>query len=413
MPNISFIDAHCHLFNKNELTFGGKLLSTLLDTITLIDNGNYQDANDLLQRVNAFMDVALKPVDEIASILFDQYGKDSAIVPLIYDMYFLSDNIQTDIQKHLTFLHKRVNEAPDRSPIPSEVLTGVNQLVQKITPSWVDSLIRDNCFEQQVQDMIQLKSKFGDRIYPFISFDPRRGGNLDAIKKYVGPGKPFQGVKLYAPLGYSAAHPSMMESNGLYDYCQSNAIPIVAHCSNGGMPTLCDCVRVKKGSWVIGGPNGQPLDSVNPSPDAIQLQKTTDVDFSHMKNKTQLKSQYFNHPRIWEKVLAAFPNLRLDLAHFGGDGDDWRQIIAGMLTAQHPNLYADVSCTSDAKHLKQMWDQYQGSAWIQSRLMYGSDFSILLMFSNLPDFCRGVAAQFNRNNSGFYCDNAKRFLGIS
>jgi len=139
------------------------------------------------------------------------------------------------------------------------------------------------------------------------------------------------------------------------------------------------------------------------------------VDFS--KGGAAQKSLYFNHPGIWRIVLEEFPNLRLNLAHFGGDCSDWRSRIAQMIDSnKYHNLYTDISCRTKDAELQGIRAEYNSSESVQRRLMYGSDFTILLLSSDLPDFTAGVGADhifpFEKHND-IYWDNARRFLKLS
>ncbi|MEI8185816.1 MAG: hypothetical protein WCG19_03870 [Chlorobiaceae bacterium] len=53
---MKIIDVHCHVFSEDILTFAGKLLIALGDVITdLIDSGDYDHADDVIERINAFI----------------------------------------------------------------------------------------------------------------------------------------------------------------------------------------------------------------------------------------------------------------------------------------------------------------------------------------------------------------------
>ncbi len=120
------------------------------------------------------------------------------------------------------------------------------------------------------------------------------------------------------------------------------------------------------------------------------------------------KSLYFNHPDIWKVVLDEFPSLRLNLAHFGGDCRDWRSKIVQMIASnKYHNLYTDISCRTNDAELRGIRTEYDKSEAVQRRLMYGSDFSILLLSSDLPDFIAGVEADIYSHST-----NIKTSIGI-
>ena len=399
------IDVHCHLFSKDVLTWGGKILVSLGDLVTgLIDSGDYQHAEDKVQRINAFINMSQNDPSLIANALFDTCGEGSIIVPLMYDMYYLTHDQQQDFNNQT----KGVLQQFDAYNHPDEARAALLRadLVSiggKVLEDIANIALKDNSFDIQQQDMIALKNQFGDRIYPFLSFDPRRSGNLDVIKANVGPDKPFRGVKLYTPLGFSAAHPAMMDKqNGLYAYCVANDIPLIAHCSCPGMPTMNDHLYVPNGSWVYDGGQGK----------TVQLAMDEVVDFSDVS--AEVKSQYFTHPEIWRIVLDAFPTLRLNLAHFGGNRKDWRDIIASMINSnKYQNLYTDISCLAESEILHDISGIYNESSAVKRRLMFGSDFTILLLASDVTDFINGTQLVFPLDqHDDFYFDNARRFLKL-
>lgn len=399
------IDVHCHLFNKDVLTLGGKIIAALGDIITdLIDNGNYEDADTKIKRINAFVEMSEKKSAKIADALFRKYGEGSIIVPLMYDMYYLTHDQQKDFTDQLAGLLERfdVHDHKGNAKV-AEIKEGLEGIKGKVLKDLADEALRRDSFDIQVKGMAKLKKSFKDGIYPFISFDPRRSGNIEAIKGSVGAGKTFQGVKLYPPLGFSAAHPAMMDKqNGLYAWCVANDIPITAHCSCPGMPTMNDRLYVPHGSLVF--------DETRKA--VVKTTMDEVIDFSDKSAET--KSQYFNHPEIWRRVLDEFPSLRLNLAHFGGGSDDWRALIAGMINSNsYQNLYTDISCRTEADALADIRSKYDASEALKRRLMYGSDFTILLLSSDLTDFCAGVDKTFPADaDKAVYWDNARRFLKL-
>ena len=417
------IDVHCHVFNKDVLTIGGKILAALADILTdLIDNGNYKNAEEKIERVNAFLDMSNKSAPIIAEALYKAYGDGSIIVPLMYDMYYLTRDLEKDFRKTLNGIldvfDKHEHKDNDKAAIIRGRIQGIGNTSMKDSAK---KLIHRSSFDIQVRNMKALKKQFGDRVYPFMSFDPRRSGNLEMIKQNVGPDKPFHGVKLYAPLGFSAADKTMMDKqSGLYAHCVANDIPITAHCSCPGMPTMNDRLNIPCDTLVFISDTSKPDDKDGACSKFNQggLFRTTmeeTVDFSDGGNAR--KSLYFNHPDIWKFVLDEFPSLRLNLAHFGGDCSDWRSKIAQMIASnKYQNLYTDISCRTNRSELQSIRAEYDSSESVQRRLMYGSDFTILLLSLDLPHFIAGVEADdiFSYDkHKDIYWDNARRFLKLS
>jgi predicted TIM-barrel fold metal-dependent hydrolase len=428
---MKMIDAHCHLFNEDVLNQTGKVLVNLADIIAdLIEFANLDDILKKLDRIDGFIDISRCGATEIAQDMYKVYGDSDGpiIVPLMYDMFYLTHDLDAEVaaRKNAVDDLEQLRGKVDGSVL-DQVKTKMAELFDQVkndAQAFADNkglasldLIRHNSFDIQVADMTRLKSEFGDRIYPFMSFDPRRLGNLDLIKSNVGADKPFQGVKIYAPLGFSAADPAMMAHGGLYEYCVLNDIPIIAHCSCPGMPTMNDHLHVVAGSWVFES-NGseEPKDDGGcckyNNGEIRQLQMDETVDFSGTGSRK--KSLYFNHPDIWEVVLNKYPNLRIDLAHFGGDSTAWRDKIGDMISSgSYPNLYTDLSCQESKEVVEKIKNKYDNSEQVKRRLMYGSDFTILALYDDLDTFFSMVngifpAADYN----DVYRDNAKRFLKL-
>ncbi len=248
-------------------------------------------------------------------------------------------------------------------------------------------------WEEQLRQIIELKNnpKYSDKIYPFLAIDPRRPGIADYAKTNVGKGKPFAGIKLYTPNGYSPTDPLLFGSNGnkdgLYAFCEENGIPVTAHNSDGGFATLSKSVFVSGLIHV----NGQ-LHNLN-NERLIFTKKILDKDAVYERAVT------LNHPMIWRKVAEKYPNLLLNLAHFGGgkqlnaaveNPDDdmlWSNGIIALLEDDRYNVYTDLSCFSDFNVLTNL---ILSKAYpkIKHRILYGSDYTLLLFFEN--DFDNNV-----------------------
>lgn len=164
-------------------------------------------------------------------------------------------------------------------------------------------------------------------------------GDIDMIKPYD-----FIGIKVYPPLGFNPWPTEKWETNAneemekvrfLYDFCQTNNIPITAHCSDGGF-------RVDK------------------------------------------KYAHLAHPDKWAMVLSNYPNLRLNLAHFGAANENWRKAIANLILENY-NVYTDISYRGVDKeyydNLRKLLDSHASDKRekLMERIIFGSDFMINLM----------------------------------
>lgn len=248
-------------------------------------------------------------------------------------------------------------------------------------------------FGEQIKQITDLKDHpdYKDMIYPFLAVDPRRPGILDYARNNVGKGKLFAGIKLYCPNGYSPTDPLLFGKNndrdGLYAFCEDNGIPVTAHNSDGGFATLADSVDINGLIHI----NGVLYQSNNER--VIFTKKVFETNGVYERAIT------LNHPLIWEKVVEKYPGLILNLAHFGGgkqlnaaidDPDNetlWCNRIIAMVKNPDYNVYTDVSCFTEFDILKKF---YKSPVFqeIKHRVLYGSDYTLLLLFEN--DFKNNV-----------------------
>lgn len=248
-------------------------------------------------------------------------------------------------------------------------------------------------WEEQLRQITDLKNnpKYSHKVFPFLAIDPRRPGIADYARENVGKGKTFAGIKLYCPNGYSPTDPLLFgkgdQKGGLYAFCEDNGIPVTAHNSDGGFATLAKSVFITGTIHV----NGELHELENER--VIFSKSILDKDAVYERALT------LNHPLIWQKVAEKYPNLRLNLAHFGGgkqlgaavdNPDDetlWSNRIIALLKDDRYTVYTDVSCFSDFGVL-QKFIESPVYPEIKHRVLYGSDFTLLLFFEN--DFDENV-----------------------
>ena len=198
--------------------------------------------------------------------------------------------------------------------------------------------------DEQHAELVRLarSEKYKDIVIPFAHIDPRREDALTRLKTLVENDN-FKGVKIYPPLGYGPDHPVMMDE--IYPYMVEKGIPLLAHCSPG---------------WVVS------------------------------RDITVGEAHGLAHPNNYKKVMHAFPELRICLAHFGGvsewkkhlDGQrnssnqTWLEAIVDLITSgDYPNLYADISYTifkfqENAPFLKILLEDEA----IAPKVLFGSDY---------------------------------------
>lgn len=131
----------------------------------------------------------------------------------------------------------------------------------------------------------------------------------------------FDGVKIYPPLS------SIMDDK-LFQICSNNGIPITAHCGHYGFTkTVWNISDTKQGD-----------------------------------------------PEIWHPVLAKYPNLKINLAHFGGGSEEYEKTILDLMR-KYPNVYTDTafSCGKD-KRMEPYRKALLNEPDFKNRLLFGTDF---------------------------------------
>jgi predicted TIM-barrel fold metal-dependent hydrolase len=236
----------------------------------------------------------------------------------------------------------------------------------------------------------------GARIHPFVAFDPRRevvrrlagpqdaasyrpfgdGRIFDPASVYVPASAPppainrdsgalemvrhaieaggFLGVKVYPPVGFAPLENARLRSSepelsprldlalrALYAYCEAEEVPITAHTSAG--------------------------------------------------NEYGIGFRELVGPDRWAPVMRLYPNLRLNLGHFGHDygidrahgvntGAAWIRQAAALIQV-YPNVYADLSNSPlvfdpeyAARYVPYLREIVARFPKVKARLMYGSDW---------------------------------------
>ena len=298
-------------------------------------------------------------------------------VPLMMDIYFMLDAVpessKSGFQKKAEEIQNSVIETVwnsiRRSESPSD-----NHL-KKLIKSAMDESdgTLHGCkmtpgFKMHLQELERLHNLYPDSVLPFLAVDPRRPGIAGLVEKMVGKKGPFFGVKLYPRLGYLPTHPDL---DGILDFCQRYAIPIITHASAGGLPPTDD--------WIY--------------------------------------EDYCN-PAEWIPVLKKYPRLKVDFAHFGGKNIQWRESILNLIK-QYPNVYTDVSCYTDTGRLEKVRDCLTENPILEKRLMFGTDYTVMLLtdFRDLNGYFDHFHPEkgkiFNAKTlDAMMVENPRRFLGI-
>lgn len=231
-------------------------------------------------------------------------------------------------------------------------------------------------FVRQVEDLAQLTkevNKEGERIIPFLGIDPRRPDLLDMVKCCIEE-KGYKGLKLYPGLGF---FPHDKKLYPVYEYAEKYQIPITTHC----IPKNKNHFRYR------------------PTPEMIELAKTIKNYNDKYRSKPYHFAQYLNHPFWYSELLKDFPNLKINLAHFGGNeewdkyldlpnddadrNDNWYSQIRQLLK-DYPNVYSDISFTVYDNNLYPLLKNLINSVYkdpkiysLREKILFGTDFYML------------------------------------
>jgi predicted TIM-barrel fold metal-dependent hydrolase len=230
------------------------------------------------------------------------------------------------------------------------------------------------------------------RLHPFVGFDPRAqvravlAGQpitpLDVVKSAVLD-HGFVGVKVYPPMGWkplgntvtidmTAAEAKRLDAElrKFYSWCQEDEVPVTAHAnrSNFADPSFAD----------FAGPTG------------------------------------------WQQALQEFPDLHVDLGHFGGakaitPPTGWPWAMAN-LAVSRPHVYADVGNhriddpTVAAGYLDTLEAIFAdpSTTEMDERLMYGSDWFMLAILPEHEQFLSNYRTLYQNR---FHAPRTKKFMG--
>ncbi|MEO0337965.1 MAG: amidohydrolase family protein [Bacteroidota bacterium] len=211
-------------------------------------------------------------------------------------------------------------------------------------------------------------------VLPFLFCDPRRI-NLpkedqlyEIFNEAFATENPFFGVKLYPCLGYD---PSDYRLWPIYEICEKKNIPVLSHCGGDTVSTPHRSISVFQGTKKV----------------TVEGDRRKDVSYQ------------LNDPARWKLVLEKFPNLRLNIAHFGSeatwsstkpvdkkiDPQQRKEIIMDLMN-KYPHVYSDFSYTiADEQASRNFIRLLKKDDLLQERSMFGSDFWVVYYEGSLKE----------------------------
>lgn len=253
-------------------------------------------------------------------------------------------------------------------------------------------------FQEQLDQLLELKKKFPNRLYPFLAVDPRRENILQIVKENIDKQKKFLGIKLHPQLGYLPTHPVLME---LFEYCEKRNIPITTHCAPFSPSSTMKTINIEGETH-----NGKKFKSINTA----------------MKFKTSNEiCEYFCNPVNWSPVLETFPSLRLNFAHFGGmefmkfmkgKTGTWTDKIINFM-AKYRNVYTDISYIVFYRRVYPMIKKMIHSS-IGHKILFGTDKYIVLLEAHINQILNSCYVEFSPEElHAITVINPENFLTLS
>jgi predicted TIM-barrel fold metal-dependent hydrolase len=215
-------------------------------------------------------------------------------------------------------------------------------------------------FRDQILELAKLKKDpaYSDILLPFVFAHPERVGIHSLIYQCFSEYN-FAGIKLYPPLGY---YPFDKRLYMVYQMAEEHQIPITTHCSRGG---IFYKGKISK---------------------EMRIHPITGKEYKAHKNK--FVTDIYTDPDNYNYLLKDFPNLKINLAHFGGS-DEWDKYLVNSidddgelswylkvrgLIAKYPNVYTDVSYTMYKKDLLPLLKVNLEDEAINKKILFGSDY---------------------------------------
>jgi predicted TIM-barrel fold metal-dependent hydrolase len=341
-------------------------------------------------------DTVKEAIEEEMNVMFNLVEDQTRSMSRVFNPFAENDEdkLWNEFLKEKEEFMKNAEEFQQSDEIPDS--DGTRGIFKKRSPF--------DGWNEQLRQIEELKKHpdYKDMVYPFLAVDPRRPGIAEYAKANVGKGKLFAGVKLYCPNGYSPTDPLLFgtegKRDGIYAFCEDNGIPVTAHNSDGGFATLAKSVVINGLIHV----NGKLIQLNN---ELLKFSKAITE-----KDAIYERALAINHPLVWGKVAEKYPNLLLNLAHFGGgrqleaamDNPDnlnlWSNRIIELIKDSRYNVYTDVSCFSEFSSIDKLLAS-KVYPEIKKRILYGSDYTLLLLFED--DFDENIRQFRNKFGSDF------------
>lgn len=273
-------------------------------------------------------------------------------------------------------------------------------------------------YEDQLDNLFEVKKRYPNTCQPFVFIDPRMGtaaSNRDFVKKYIEKG--FRGIKMYPSLGYYPFDPRL---ELVYQYAEENNIPLMTHCSEGGIYYNAKPV-----------PEQLHAQSMNPQVHTILHENGTppqkrNYNFTEGTEPKIFKNNFLD-PENYVDMLKKFPRLKICFAHFGGDlnqldrkvkdpkawtwYDKIKQLI---LNPEFTNVYTDISYSLHEQKHVDLFKQDLQVPLLKDRILFGTDYFMTYQEGDITEdglYLNCLKWLGEKDFAVIAIENAKEYLG--
>ncbi len=393
------VDIHAHIFDKKSLTvwyvllrmLKSKVLESLGLEITspdpLLEKGEHEiyasiaatteDHELNWEKLETELEAVIEVADEVEIMGFD----------LREALAVLRKKDQREVLEH--YLGKfSLMQIPEFWGRP--FVTGV--LMMDLETGW-DIQPKKKLAEQV--DEIKAISEVHP-IIPFFPVDPRRPDVYELFLKAFAEGDTqFFGVKCYPALGYL---PSDARLDPIFEICAEKNIPVLTHCGGNIVSTYEKKIEVQNESGLF----------------SFAIPGSSRVE----------RATFLNNPANWDSVLEKHKNLKLNLAHFGGD-NNWEEharsgenarVAKVIQMVEDPELqvYTDFSFNLVEKELFDTFlNLIDSNPKVAEKVMYGTDYWVVLPAGDLLGRQKEFLSKVEPHQPRMLNENILRYLGIA
>jgi len=359
-----FIDAHCHFFNLDDIPIYPTIMGYIpVNTFLLLGLSIRQVAVKALQKFKPFIQFfersRYRNLERYAPDILACASKENfdqiILTPLVMDFSKLTDSVE-EVSDQLVELLSAINHA---KPILSKNKT-------KVLPFFGLDLRHFN----DCENTHAIKQKI----------DALSMGNFDFQwnKKQKTTGKIINGTipgfKLYPSIGFSPFPKKKKERDrymNFYRLCADSGIPITVHCqsiSSGSYKSAADSIETLNGY----------LNPVNWS-NVLKTVENLKINLAHFGGDKVLRNTFLNqqtYPRkrpaktwTWEivKMLKRYPNTYADISAFNFNVQSWLDALGVMLILDENGFY-DAFVENPTGQLHKLSD----------KILWGSDWPMVI-----------------------------------